>query len=120
VILIDPAVWPAHGRWWSHLISDVSFDELHAFAERAGIPRRAFDGDHYDIPADRLAHVVEAGATPVDGRELLGRLLASGLRRRKGHSDRVGQHRVGQHRVGQHGGVQLVAASTGPLGDAGE
>ena len=28
-ILIDPPRWPAHGRLWSHLISDASLDELH-------------------------------------------------------------------------------------------
>src|SRR5674476_1186709 len=35
-IWIDPPSWPAHGRLWSHVISDTSYDELHAFALRAG------------------------------------------------------------------------------------
>ncbi|NUS53778.1 MAG: DUF4031 domain-containing protein, partial [Streptomycetaceae bacterium] len=31
-VLIDPPTWPGHGRMWSHLVSDVSYDELHTFA----------------------------------------------------------------------------------------
>ncbi|MFE5208988.1 DUF4031 domain-containing protein [Streptomyces sp. NPDC056600] len=80
---IDPPDWPGHGRLWSHLISDVSFDELHAFAALLGAPRRAFDGDHYDIPADRYADAVAAGALPVRSREIVRLLHAAGLRRRK-------------------------------------
>ena len=50
MILVDPPAWPAHGRLWSHLVSDTSYDELHAFARRLGIPARGFDRDHYDVP----------------------------------------------------------------------
>ncbi|MER5476710.1 DUF4031 domain-containing protein [Streptomyces sp. NPDC002734] len=80
---IDPPDWPGHGRLWSHLISDVSFEELHAFAAGLGAPVRAFDGDHYDIPADLYAAAVAAGAIPVRSREIVRRLHAAGLRRRK-------------------------------------
>lgn len=83
VVLIDNPVWPGHGTLWSHLVSDTSLDELHAFADSVGIPRRAFDADHYDVPVARYDEVVAAGATAVTGRELIGRLLASGLRVRK-------------------------------------
>jgi hypothetical protein len=83
-LLIDSPVWPWRGRRWSHLVSDVSYDELHAFVEiELGIPRRAFQGDHYDIPEDLYDIAVEAGAEPVGSRELLGRLLGAGLRLRK-------------------------------------
>ena len=83
-VLIDSPVWPWRGRLWSHLVSDVSYDELHAFVARElGIPRRAFQGDHYDIPEDLYDVAVAAGAEPVGGRELLSRLLAAGLRRKK-------------------------------------
>jgi hypothetical protein len=84
VILVDPAVWPHRGRRWAHLVSDVSYDELHAFAERLGIPRRAFQGDHYDIPSELREHALAEGATAVSSRELLRRLQGAGLRRRKG------------------------------------
>ena len=83
-VLIDTPVWPWRGRLWSHLVSDVSYEELHAFVARElGIPRRAFQGDHYDIPEDLHAVAVAAGAEPVGCRELLSRLRAAGLRRPK-------------------------------------
>lgn len=83
-VLIDSPVWPWRGRRWSHLVSDVSYDELHAFVEaQLGIPRRAFQGDHYDVPEDLYDVCVAAGAQPVGARELLTRLMGAGLRVRK-------------------------------------
>jgi muramoyltetrapeptide carboxypeptidase len=83
VILIDPPLWPAHGRLWSHLVSDSSLAELHEFAERHGLPRRGFERDHYDAPEELYESLRAAGATPVTSRELVRRLQSSGLRRRK-------------------------------------
>ena len=88
-IWIDPPAWPAHGRLWSHLVSDTSYEELHRFAEAAGLPRRGFEGDHYDVPEERYAALVAAGAHPVEGRELVRRLQASGLRIPKRRHERV-------------------------------
>ena len=34
-VLIDPPAWPAHGTVFSHLVSDASLEELHAFARAA-------------------------------------------------------------------------------------
>ncbi|WP_104525510.1 DUF4031 domain-containing protein [Blastococcus atacamensis] len=83
-VLIDSPVWPWRGRRWSHLVSDVSYEELHAFVDaELGIPRRAFQGDHYDIPEDLYDVAVTAGAQAVGARELLSRLRAAGLRRKK-------------------------------------
>ena len=79
-ILIDDARWPAHGRLWAHLVSDSDLDELHAFAQTHGIPRRGFDRDHYDVPEDMVARLIADGAHHVDGHELVRRLIASGLR----------------------------------------
>jgi hypothetical protein len=81
VIYIDPPRWPARGRLWSHLVSDVSFAELHTFAELLGAPRRGFDRDHYDVPADRYATALWLGARPVSSREIVNRLTGAGLRR---------------------------------------
>ena len=80
MILIDEPIWPAHGTVWAHVVSDASLDELHAFAAAAGIPRRGFDHDHYDVPAERWHDLVALGAHPVGLREFVERLQASGLR----------------------------------------
>ncbi|QWA26263.1 DUF4031 domain-containing protein [Streptomyces sp. JCM17656] len=69
---------------WSHLVSDVSYDELHTFAEKLGVPRRAFERDHYDIPSHRYADAVRAGALEVSSREVVRLLQGAGLRRPKG------------------------------------
>jgi Protein of unknown function (DUF4031) len=79
-ILIDEARWWWRGRKWCHLVSDVSYDELHAFADLAGIPRRSFQGDHYDVPEEYRPGLVALGATEVESRELVRRLRAGGLR----------------------------------------
>ena len=79
-VLIDQPIWPAHNTLWAHIISDTSLEELHAFAEAAGIPRRGFDLDHYDVPAHKWAELVALGAQPVGVREFVQRREASGLR----------------------------------------
>jgi hypothetical protein len=83
VILVDPAVWPFRGRKWAHLVSDTSYDELHAFAAQLGLPPRAFHRDHYDIPEELRDQALALGATEVSARVVVQRLQASGLRRRK-------------------------------------
>jgi hypothetical protein len=83
VILIDPPNTEGHGRLWSHLASDESYEELHVFARELGIPERGFDRDHYDVPAEWYDRVVALGAEPVTSRELVRRLRAAGLRRRR-------------------------------------
>ena len=39
-LMIDPPAVPSRGRMWSHLASDTSYDELHAFAR-----------EHWEAPA---------------------------------------------------------------------
>lgn len=85
---IDAPTWPAHGRLWSHLVSDTSYAELHDFATTVGIPRRGFEGDHYDVPEERYPDVVAAGATPTTTRHVLTMLSATGLRLRKRKGDK--------------------------------
>lgn len=79
-VLVDPPMWPRHGRMWAHLVSDESLDELHAFAALASIPARGFDHDHYDVPDHLHSELVALGAHPVSAHELIRRLRASGLR----------------------------------------
>ena len=79
-VLIDQPIWPAHNTLWAHLVSDASLEELHAFAAAAGIPRRGFDHDHYDVPEAQWHVLVGLGAEPVTVRQLVERLRGSGLR----------------------------------------
>ena len=79
-IYLDPPLWPAHGTLFSHLISDTSLAELHAFAAEAGVPDRAFDGDHYDVAEAHYPSLLAAGAIPVEARILVRKLIGSGLR----------------------------------------
>ena len=62
-------------RHWCHLVSDHSFDELHAFAARIGIPRHRFQGDHYDLPPHLRELAVECGAQEIGTRELTQRMI---------------------------------------------
>jgi len=84
-ILVDPAIWPWRGREWAHLVSDTSYDELHAFAARLGLSLEAFQGDHYDVPVDLRRQAIALGADEVGAKELVRRLRAAGLRRPRPH-----------------------------------
>ena len=99
MILIDPAVWPAHGTVFSHLVSDTSLAELHDFAQAAGLPERAFDHDHYDVPLSRHDDLVARGAVAVPASELIRRLIASGLRMRT--AERTPKRVVALQRLGE-------------------
>lgn len=79
-VLIDDPLWWWRGRRWCHMVSDRSLAELHDFAAERGVPRRSFQGDHYDIPEEYRQDMVDAGAVEVGSRELLRRLREAGLR----------------------------------------
>lgn len=80
-ILVDDAIWPWRGRLWAHLVSDTSIAELQAFAERLGLPERAFQGDHYDVTDDLRDCAIAEGARAVDSRTIVRALRAAGLRK---------------------------------------
>lgn len=81
-ILIDNAIWPWRGHRWAHLVSDHSYEELHLFAAKMGIPLRGFQGDHYDVPDYMHEQAIALGAELVDSRDLVRRLRRAGLRSR--------------------------------------
>lgn len=83
MILVDYPLWPYKHEKWSHLVSDTSYEELHEFASLLSIPQKAFQGDHYDLPERLLNDALDHGAILVDPRELLRRLKAAGLRKRR-------------------------------------
>ena len=80
-ILIDKPLWHFKGERFSHLVSDSSFEELHDFATKLGLPKQAFHGDHYDIPERFWQRAIDLGATATDSRELVRRLRKAGLRK---------------------------------------
>ncbi len=114
-ILVDDARWHWRGRVWAHLVSDSSYDELHAFAAELGIPRRAFQGDHYDVPAEYREAAIARGAFAVDSRHLVRRLRASGLRLTPAERRQLPRHVAPS--AGVEGPVGLIgdveAAATG-------
>ncbi|MGE0852268.1 MAG: DUF4031 domain-containing protein [Hyphomicrobiaceae bacterium] len=52
-----------------HMIAD-SEEELHAMAERIGMERRRYQGDHYDIPLAQKGLALAAGAREIRQRQL--------------------------------------------------
>jgi hypothetical protein len=67
-VYVDDAVHLWRGQRWAHLMADT-LEELHAFAEALGIPRRAFQdkasGAHYDLPAPLRDEAVALGAIAI-------------------------------------------------------
>ena len=86
------------------MISDLSYEELHGFAAELGVPPRAFERDHYDLPSTAYAAAVAAGAAPIRSREVVARLVASGLREPK-----LARRRSRGDGDGEHGAVDLRA-----------
>lgn len=113
-ILVDQPRWPAHGTVFGHLVSDSSLDELHAFADRAGLSPRAFDHDHYDVPEERYPQLIALGATEVASAELLKRLVRAGLRVRT--RDRTPKRPAAQRLVAASWQA-LLPGTPGLLGD---
>ncbi|MBP3983575.1 DUF4031 domain-containing protein [Pseudoxanthomonas helianthi] len=67
-VYVDDAVTLWRGQRWAHLMADT-LEELHAFAQALGIPRRAFQdklsGAHYDLPAPLREEAVALGAVAI-------------------------------------------------------
>lgn len=64
-VYVDDAVTLWRGERWAHLMGDT-LEELHAFAQQLGLPRRAFQdktsGAHYDVTAELRMRALELGA----------------------------------------------------------
>ena len=79
-VYVDEPLWEHRGRMWCHLTADT-VDELHAFAQRLGLPRRAFQSrpgrpwvDHYDLPETWRPLAIERGAVPLTFRDAVGQM----------------------------------------------
>jgi hypothetical protein len=77
-VLVDELREYPHVRFavkhWCHMVSDASFEELHAFATALGIPRERFQRDHYDLPPVLRDRAVRQGAHEVAISELAQRM----------------------------------------------
>jgi hypothetical protein len=88
-----------------HMIAD-SEEELHAMAERIGMERRRYQGDHYDIPLAQKDLALAAGAREIRQRQLACMVWL----KRHGHGmgERIGGPGGGaggaRLRLGCHGG----------------
>jgi len=67
-VYVDDAVTLWRDRRWAHLMADT-LDELHAFAARLGLPRRAFQdktsGAHYDVDEALREQALRLGAVAI-------------------------------------------------------
>ena len=67
-VYVDDAVISWRGQRWAHLMADT-LDELHAMAERLGMPRRAFQdkrsGAHYDLTEQLREQALRLGAVAI-------------------------------------------------------
>lgn len=62
----------------SHMIADTE-EELHAMAAKIGVPRKSYQGDHYDITQAQRALAIQAGARAITMAQLA---CMAGLRQR--------------------------------------
>jgi len=66
-------------RLATHLISDVSLDELHQFATKIAVPDRAFHNKpnrpHYDLFDNSIQRAKHAGAIQVSTKTLIKTLM---------------------------------------------
>lgn len=51
-----------------HMVADTP-DQLHAMADKIGVARKWFQGDHYDICMSKRKLAVQYGAKEIDVRE---------------------------------------------------
>jgi hypothetical protein len=77
-VYVDDMRAAFRGHVMCHMIADTEA-ELHAMAERIGIARRWYQGDHYDVTLERRGHAIALGAVEITWRQCS---LMTVLRRR--------------------------------------
>lgn len=68
-VYVDDMRAPLGRLIMSHMIGDTD-DELHAMADRIGVARRHFQGNHYDVCQTKRHQAIDAGARAVTRRTL--------------------------------------------------
>ncbi len=84
-VYVDDMCAPYGRMRMCHMIADT-VDELHAMADRIGVARRWYQGDHYDICLAKKKIAVQLGVREVSQREL-GRMVMEQRRTLKGGGD---------------------------------
>jgi hypothetical protein len=92
-VYVDDMFAPYRGMKMSHMIADTE-DELHAMADRIGVARRWYQGDHYDICQSKRQLAIQLGAIALN-RMQLGRLAIAQRRARRLQAQQS-QHQVQQ------------------------
>ena len=73
MVYVDDMRAPYHRMIMCHMIADTA-DELHSMAQRIGVARKWYQGDHYDICLQMRKLAVMNGAKEVT-RMQLGRIV---------------------------------------------
>lgn len=63
-VYVDDMRAPVWRMKLCHMIADTDA-ELHAMAQRIGVARRWFQGDHYDVCLSKRGRAIDLGARPV-------------------------------------------------------
>lgn len=69
-VYVDSSRWRLGRMIMCHMLADTE-EELHAMADKIGIERRHYQGDHYDISKGKRALATKAGAITVTSRFLV-------------------------------------------------
>lgn len=84
-IYIDLPIWKKSEngcKSYSHMMSDVSLEDLHRFAAETGIKKHFFHNTrscpHYDITEEQIKQVKDAGAIQISSKEMV--LIARKMR----------------------------------------
>lgn len=80
-VYVDDMRAPYGRMVMSHMIADAD-EELHTMADRIGVARKWFQGDHYDVCESKRALAVKHGAREITWREA-GAIMALRRRTRK-------------------------------------
>lgn len=80
-VYVDDMFAPFGRMQMSHMIADTD-DELHSMADKIGVSRRWFQGDHYDICKSKREKAIQNGAKAISRMEL-GRIAIAKRRERR-------------------------------------
>lgn len=96
----------SYGRMiMAHMIADTE-EELHAMADRIGVARKWFQGDHYDIALSKKRLALAAGAVQITWRQAAAMMA---LKRRTGRMPSP-EAAIGELQAWQRRPIQIVGS----------